>query len=69
MTSVSGRWFAKAIERHGWVLFHVSGSHHIYGRMNGVERLSIPIRANALLKIGLLAYFMKLTDLEENALD
>ena len=32
MKSVSGKEFAKVIERQGWSLLRVQGSHHIYGR-------------------------------------
>ena len=32
MRSVSGREFIKLIERHGWALLRVQGSHHIYGK-------------------------------------
>jgi predicted RNA binding protein YcfA (HicA-like mRNA interferase family) len=33
MKSVTGREFARIVERHGWVLLRISGSHHIYGKM------------------------------------
>jgi predicted RNA binding protein YcfA (HicA-like mRNA interferase family) len=42
MTSLSGRDFARVIERHGWRLLRVNGSHHIYGKPGSVVRLSIP---------------------------
>jgi predicted RNA binding protein YcfA (HicA-like mRNA interferase family) len=32
MKSVSGRELAQLVERHGWQLLRVSGSHHIYGK-------------------------------------
>jgi predicted RNA binding protein YcfA (HicA-like mRNA interferase family) len=32
MKSVTGREFARLIERRGWTLLRVSGSHHIYGK-------------------------------------
>jgi hypothetical protein len=35
MKSVTGRDFARIVERHGWVLLRVSGSHHIYGKERG----------------------------------
>jgi predicted RNA binding protein YcfA (HicA-like mRNA interferase family) len=34
------------IERRGWRLLRVSGSHHIYGKPGSVVRLSIPIHGN-----------------------
>ncbi len=32
MASVSGKAFAKALERRGWMLLRINGSHHIYGK-------------------------------------
>lgn len=32
MKSVSGKEFAKVLERYGWTLLRVQGSHHIYGK-------------------------------------
>jgi hypothetical protein len=43
MKSVSGREFARIIERRGWTLLRISGSHHIYGKSGSVVRLSLPI--------------------------
>ncbi len=54
MRSVSGQEFARAIERRGWTLLRVQGSHHIYGRPASVVRLSVPIHGSKPLKIGLL---------------
>jgi len=63
MKSVTGREFARLIERHGWTLLRVSGSHHIYGKSGSVVRLSVPIHGNKPLKTGLLRHLMKLADL------
>src|SRR5882672_11442300 len=46
MKAVSGKEFAKIIERHGWLLLRVQGSHHIYGKAVSNVRLSIPIHIN-----------------------
>jgi predicted RNA binding protein YcfA (HicA-like mRNA interferase family) len=46
MTPLSGKAFARIVERHGWELFRVKGSHHIYGKPGSVVRLSIPIHGN-----------------------
>ncbi len=40
MKSVSGKDFAKTLERHGWKLLRVQGSHHIYGKVGTSVRLS-----------------------------
>ena len=36
MKSVSGRDFARVVERRGWSLLRISGSHHIYGKSGSV---------------------------------
>jgi predicted RNA binding protein YcfA (HicA-like mRNA interferase family) len=60
---MSGRDFARVIERHGWKLLRVQGSHHIYGKPGSVVRLSIPIHGNKPLKTGLLRHLAKLSEL------
>ena len=44
IASVSGKAFDKALERRGWVLLRITGSHHIYFKTG--ERMLL----NALLK-------------------
>ena len=68
MKQVSGKELAKAVERHGWTLLRVTGSHHIYGKSSSVVRLSIPIHANKPLKVGLLRHLLKHAGLDETHL-
>jgi predicted RNA binding protein YcfA (HicA-like mRNA interferase family) len=68
MKSVSGKEFARLLERHGWSLLRVQGSHHIYGRAGINVRLSVPIHGNEALKAGLLRHLMKLAGLSESDL-
>ena len=65
MKSISGKGLARAVERHGWALLRINGSHHIYGKKGSPIRLSIPIHANKPLKIGLLRSLMKAAGLTE----
>jgi predicted RNA binding protein YcfA (HicA-like mRNA interferase family) len=65
MKSVSGRDFVRIIERRGWALLRVSGSHHIYGKSGSVVRLSVPIHGSKPLKIGLLRHLAKLAELSD----
>jgi predicted RNA binding protein YcfA (HicA-like mRNA interferase family) len=69
MKTLSGKGFSKIIEKHGWILMRVSGSHHIYGKPNSVVRLSVPIHGNSPLKIGLLKHLMRMAGFEEKDLD
>ena len=68
MKSVSGKEFAKVLERNGWALLRVQGSHHIYGKSGSDVRLSVPIHANRSLKTGLLIHLLKMARLSEDAL-
>ena len=68
MKTVSGRELARAVERKGWVLLRIHGSHHIYGKAGSIVRLSIPIHGNKPLKTGLLRHLMKLAEVEESEL-
>jgi predicted RNA binding protein YcfA (HicA-like mRNA interferase family) len=68
MKSVSGKEFAKVLERQGWILLRVQGSHHIYGKTGSDLRLSVPIHGNQALKIGLLRHLMKVAGVSESDL-
>ncbi len=63
MKSISGKELAKLLERNGWILSRINGSHHIYVKENRIERISIPIHGNKELKIGLLKQILKITDI------
>ena len=65
MKQVSGKDLARAIERKGWELARIKGSHHIYVMEGRRERIVIPIHGNRPLKIGLLRSLMKIADLAE----
>ncbi|HET7680186.1 MAG TPA: type II toxin-antitoxin system HicA family toxin [Xanthobacteraceae bacterium] len=69
MRAVSGREFSRIIERHGWTLLRINGSHHIYGKAGSVVRLSIPIHGNRTLKAGLLRHLIKLAAIPESELN
>ncbi len=65
MKSVFGKDLARLVEKHGWQLLRVHGSHHIYGKPGSIVRLSIPIHANKPLKTGLLRHLLKMAGLQE----
>ena len=68
MKQVSGKDLARLVERGGWQLLRIHGSHHIYGKKGSVVRMSIPIHANQPLKIGLLRSLMKHAELSDSDL-
>lgn len=65
MKSVSGKELAKALERNGWILLRIQGSHHIYGKTGTNVRISVPIHRNKNLKKGILQHFLKMASLSE----
>ena len=68
MKSVSGKKLCKIIEKKGWVLKKVTGSHHIYAKTGVNQILSVPVHKNRDLKIGTLKALMKVADLTESDL-
>ena len=68
MRQWSGRDFGRLLERHGWQLLRVSGSHHVYGKTGNIMRLSVPIHGSRPIKIGLLRHLAKLAEIPESDL-
>lgn len=60
MKPITGKQFAKMLERDGWTLLRVNGSHHIYEKAGHEARLSVPIHGNQALKLGLVRHLAKL---------
>ncbi len=69
MKAISGKQLARLLERHGWALMRVHGSHHVYGKQGSVVRISVPIHGNRPLKIGLLKHLLKMAGLKETDLE
>ena len=65
MKPVSGKQFARLLEKNGWQLLRVNGNHHIYGKAGHEARLSVPIHGNELLKQGLQRHLTKLAGLDQ----
>jgi predicted RNA binding protein YcfA (HicA-like mRNA interferase family) len=65
LKQVSGREFAKVVERRGWGLARINGSHHIYTKDGERARIVIPIHGSKPLRTGLLRSLMKLAGIEE----
>ena len=68
MKSISGRKLCKIIEKRGWTLKKITGSHHVYVNPNQSKIISIPVHSNQDLKIGTLKSIMKIAELTENDL-
>ncbi len=68
MKQVSGKDFCKILEKKGWKLERIKGSHHIYGKSGISVKISVPVHGNKPLKKGLLNYFMKIAGIREDEL-
>lgn len=68
MKSISGKEFAKILEKHGWELMRIKGSHHVYMKTGSSARISLPVHKNQDLKIGLLKNIMKIANIDEGEL-
>jgi predicted RNA binding protein YcfA (HicA-like mRNA interferase family) len=68
MKQVSGKEFAKILERNGWKLARVQGSHHIYVSSEINDIISLPIHGNKPLKPGMLNRSMKIAGIKESDL-
>jgi predicted RNA binding protein YcfA (HicA-like mRNA interferase family) len=60
MKSFSAKDLAKLLEKHGWQLLRIRGSHHI-----SIVRLSVPVHRNKPLKTGLLRHLLKMAGIDE----
>ncbi len=69
MKAISGKELAKLLERNGWTLMRIHGSHHVYGKPASVVRISVPIHGNRPLKIGLAKHLLKMAGLKETDLE
>ncbi len=68
MKSISGKNLCKVVERNGWILKRVTGSHHIYAKKGVQVIISIPVHGNRDLPNGTLKRILKDTSLTENDL-
>ncbi len=68
MKQVSGRELAQIVQRRGWTLARIQGSHHVFTMAGRRGRIIIPIHGNQPLKKGLLRSLMKIAGLQENEL-
>ena len=68
MKSISGKKLYQLLEKSGWTLKRIHGSHHIYTKAGVNVRISVPVHGNKPLKLGLQKHLMKIAELQENDL-
>jgi predicted RNA binding protein YcfA (HicA-like mRNA interferase family) len=69
MKAISGKTLCKIVERNGWELKRITGSHHIYAKEGVDVILSIPVHSNRDLPKGTLKSIMKDAELMEEDLE
>ena len=68
MKSLSGKGFIKLLEKKGWILKRINGSHHIFSHPEKTEIISVPVHKNQSLKIGLQKKLMTIAEIKEDEL-
>jgi predicted RNA binding protein YcfA (HicA-like mRNA interferase family) len=68
LKSISGKKFCRLLEKEGWELKRIHGSHHIYAKFGHPARISVPVHGNNPLKVGLLSHLMKVAGIQESEL-
>jgi len=66
MKSISGKKLSKILEKNGWTLVDVNGSHFKYLKNN--KTVIVPVHANKDLRIGTLLTILKQTELTKEDL-
>ncbi|MEP6514224.1 MAG: type II toxin-antitoxin system HicA family toxin [Parafilimonas sp.] len=68
MKTLSGKEFIKILERKGWSLKRINGSHFIYSHPDKIEIISVPVHKNNDLKKGLQKKLMIIAGINDNEL-
>jgi predicted RNA binding protein YcfA (HicA-like mRNA interferase family) len=64
--SISGKKLCEVMEKFGWTLIRVKGSHHIYTKENTSKIVVIPVHENRDLPVGTLRGILKDAELTED---
>jgi len=65
---MSGKRLCKVLEKHGWELKRVRGSHPIYAQSGNPAILTVPVHGNRELRLGTLRRLLKEAGLTEEDL-
>jgi predicted RNA binding protein YcfA (HicA-like mRNA interferase family) len=68
MKALSGKEFIKILEKKGWILKRINGSHHIFSKTGKTEIISVPVHKNEDLKKGLMKNLMTIAEIREDEL-
>jgi predicted RNA binding protein YcfA (HicA-like mRNA interferase family) len=68
MKSISGKKLCKVLQKNGWLLTRVKGSHYIFTKPNVSTIITVPVHGNRDLPIGTLKEILKDAVLTEDDL-
>ena len=68
MKRLTGKEMCRVLQKNGWSLDHVRGSHHVYTRP-GEKPVSVPVHAAKTLKTGTQRSIMKAAHLTDSDLN
>lgn len=68
MKTLSGKEFTKILERKGWSLKRINGSHFIFSHPEKTEIISVPVHKNDDLKKGLQKKLMTIAGINDDEL-
>ena len=64
MTLPTGKEFCAFLERNGWALARIKGSHHVYKKAGVNALLTVPVHLHQPLKRGLFASLLSMAGLD-----
>ncbi len=59
MKNITGKELCKILEKNGWSLARINGSHHIYVKDGEDAKIVVPVHGNKTVKTGLLKALLK----------
>jgi len=57
--NLTGKQVCKILEKNGWNLSRINGSHHVYCKEGEEPRIVVPVHSNKAIKKGLLTAIFK----------
>ena len=68
MKPISGKRLCKLLQSRGWILDHISGSHHVYTHPDAPRPIPVPVHGNQDLRAGTQRSIMREADLTDDDL-
>jgi predicted RNA binding protein YcfA (HicA-like mRNA interferase family) len=66
MKALRGKEMVRLLERHGWAVARVHGSHYVLKKEGGAEVITVPVHGNKTLKIGMQKAMLKTAGIAES---